>query len=64
MLIDPSPLTDKEWSRLKMTALTAIVVGLVRAACGVGKDIATEAVRRRLGWVDDPEEDDPGDGDE
>lgn len=59
MLLDPSPLSEKEWSRLKMTALTAIVVGVVRVA----RDIATEAVRRRLGWVDDPDDDDDS-GDE
>ncbi len=54
MLLDPSPLTEKEWSRLKMTALTAIIVGVARVA----RDIATEALRRRLGWEDEPDDDD------
>jgi hypothetical protein len=58
MQFDPSPLTEKEWSRLKTTALSAIIVGLVRVA----RDIGTEAIRRRLGWEDDPDDDD-GDGD-
>jgi hypothetical protein len=59
MLFDPSsPLTEKQWEKLKMAALTTAVVGVVRAACGVAKDIATEAVRRRLGWADEPDEDD------
>jgi hypothetical protein len=59
MQFDLSPLTEKQWDRLKMSALTAIVVGAVRVVCGVAKDIGTEAVRRRLGWDEDPEEDDP-----
>lgn len=60
MQFDLSPLTEKQWDRLKMTALTAIVVGVVRVA----RDIAAEAVRRRLGWVDDPDEDDDAPEDE
>lgn len=64
MLFEPPSLTEKEWDKLKMTALSAIVVGLVRAVCGTAKDLGTEAIRRRLGWVDEPDDDDdepPGD---
>jgi hypothetical protein len=64
MQLDFSPLTEKQWDRLKMSALTAIVVGAVRVVCGVAKDIGTEAVRRRLGWVDEPDEDDDSPEDE
>ncbi len=57
-----SNLTERQREKLKMSFLVAATVGLVKAACGVLQSITTEAVRRGLGWEDEPDEDedDPG----
>lgn len=63
MLHDPS-LSERDWSRIKVSVITAAAVGVVRVACGVARDVITESIRRSLGWEDDPDDDDDDDTEE